>query len=117
MKAEEFNEVLSYVVSHINSSLSAKAEEYATDNDRLRNFKIAASLTENTPKQAAWGMLVKHLVSISDMIQNDQTKTYTPEMWDEKIGDAINYLILIRALEFEEKSYQFTVQTNANTKF
>lgn len=114
MKAEEFNEVLSHVVNHINNTLAAKAEEYATDTDRLRNFKIAASLSENTPKQAAWGMLVKHLVSISDMIQSD--KTYTSEMWDEKIGDAINYFILIRALEFEEKSYQFSVQTNVATK-
>ena len=38
----------------------------------------------------------KHLVSISDMVPN--AKNYPPETWQEKIGDTINYLLILSAM-------------------
>ena len=32
-----------------------------------------------------------------------ETVEFSPEQWDEKIGDAINYLVLLRALVIDEE--------------
>jgi hypothetical protein len=46
-------------------------------------------------------MWFKHIISISDLI-DDLDHTIPPyELWDEKITDAINYLILLDALIHE----------------
>lgn len=54
-----------------------------------------------TPKAALFGMLSKHLVSVSDMCTDGQT--YDIDRWNEKITDSICYLILLRAIVEEEQ--------------
>lgn len=102
MDHKEFETVLERQIQQTRDTLVAKAREYATDDDRLHNFKLAASITQGTPKQALWGMIAKHLVSLSDMVHSDAF--YPTGVWDEKIGDSINFLVLLRALEFEADS-------------
>lgn len=46
--------------------------------------------------------MVKHLTSITDMLQGDND--YPMELWEEKLGDAKNYLFLIECLVQEEKN-------------
>lgn len=89
---------------HQAKTLFSKAAEYADDKDRLRNFKLAANLQGVSPRQALGGMLAKHLVSVFDLI-ND--KDPAPQhIWDEKLGDASNYLVLLKALVVEELAEQ-----------
>ena len=40
-------------------------------------------------------MMAKHTTSVYDMVESG--KPYSLELWDEKITDHINYLILLRA--------------------
>ena len=102
MKTENFNVVLENTVNKCIQTLSVKAGEYATE-DRLHNFKIAAELQHCTPITALAGMMAKHTVSVYDLIQrHEQGITISKEMWDEKIGDSINYLILLSALVQED---------------
>ena len=72
--------------------LARKQKEYATE-DRLHNFKVAAAFQQCTVPQALFGFLTKHLVSLSDMIRSGES--YSDDIWDEKIGDSINYLFLL----------------------
>ena len=84
--------------------LLAKAGEYAADGDRLHNFKRAAHLQGITPVGALSGMMCKHTVSIYDLINGyEEGRAIEPELWDEKIIDNINYLILLRAVLREER--------------
>lgn len=77
-------------------------KEYATD-DRLHNFKIAGELQKCTAVKALGGMMAKHTVSVYDLIDDyEQGKAISKEMWAEKIGDSINYLLLLTAM-LEEK--------------
>lgn len=99
MNAEEFDKLFEEVVDHMRQTLVVKAKEYASNKDRLHNFRVAAAFTGETPEQALWGMNVKHLVSISDMVKSGNI--YSQDVWDEKIGDALNYLVLLRALVVE----------------
>jgi len=99
MNLSEFEQVFNEQVQQSGQVLVIKGKEYATA-DRLHNFKKAAALTSGTPAQALGGMMVKHIVSVFDMINTG--KSYPKELWDEKIGDAINYLILLKAITVEE---------------
>ena len=51
-----------------------------------------------SPEKALVGMLAKHLVSILDIVDAIPKQIPTPALVEEKIGDAVNYLILLEAL-------------------
>lgn len=99
MNQEEFEQVFERQINKSRDVLVTKAREYASDNDRLHNFKVSSAFQGNTPEQALWGFATKHFVSISDMVRSGDF--YPTEVWDEKLGDALNYLILLRAQVFE----------------
>ena len=106
MRTEQFEEVINNRIETCKSVLCSKAEEYATD-DRLHNFKIAGELQKCTPVKALGGMMAKHTVSVYDLIEDyEQGKTISQEMWAEKIGDSINYLLLLTALLEEDKNFE-----------
>ena len=102
MNHRDFSNLWEETVIKSKNILVAKGAEYASDTDRLYNFKQAASLMGITPRQALGGMMVKHIVSVFDLINNEELGHMS--VWDEKIGDSINYLILLKALVVEESS-------------
>jgi len=100
MKTAEFDVILQARLQKIREILGNKAEEYALNGDRLHNFKVAARMKGETPAKDLWGMAAKHLVSVEDLVEG---RLFASEkMVDEKIGDFINYLILLEAV-FKEK--------------
>ncbi len=102
MKVEEFNELLAHILADCSNVLAGKATEYATDFDRLHNFKYAALVEKTIPEQALRGFLTKHVVSVYDMIDGlKQGKDYPLSLWREKLGDIRNYTILLEALVTE----------------
>lgn len=96
MTSEVFNQHLQHMQTVTVDTLLAKAKEYATDGDRLHNFKVAADVQGISPTAALAGMMAKHTVSVYDMIGTGQV--YPLELWEEKIKDSINYLFLLWAL-------------------
>ena len=100
MNNTEFNEILDFRIESTKAVLASKAKEYA-HGDRLYNFKRDAEIEHNTLPKTLWGKATKHLVSVIDMVEGNLETT--PAMVNEKIGDLINYLILLEAV-FKEKS-------------
>lgn len=91
MNTEQFERVIDEQLNACFSALSVKAKGYAT-NDRLHNFKIAAQLQDCTPIRALGGMMAKHTVSVYDLIRDhEEGMPISRSMWNEKIGDSINY--------------------------
>ena len=110
MKKEEFERVIEERLSRCKKVLSIKEDEYATG-DRLHNFKVAAELQGCSPIKALAGMMCKHTVSVYDLINDyEEGKEITSGMWDEKIGDSINYLLLLTALIVEDNEKMVTDQ-------
>jgi len=103
MDNQTFQRVLDTQVEQTKNTLAGKAEEYASDTDRLSNFKRAAHLKGANQAQAVTGMMSKHTVSVYDMVETGEA--YTAAEWDEKIGDHINYLILLKATLIEDGLY------------
>lgn len=105
MTDQEFENVVDAVLGHCKEVLTRKKAEYARGTDRLHNFKRAAAARNVTPEAALMGMKVKHDISVEDMVNDiafDQS--HPMAQWQEKIGDAINYLILLMALVIERKA-------------
>ena len=100
MTSEVFNQHLQHMQEVTVDTLMNKAKEYATDGDRLHNFKVAASVQGISPTAALAGMMAKHTVSVYDMIGTGDF--YPLELWEEKIKDSINYLFLLWALVQEK---------------
>lgn len=78
-----------------------KAKQYAGNGDRLHNFRCAAGMQCCSAKKALAGMMAKHTISIYDMCRDG--KRHSEDMWNEKITDHINYLLLLRAIVTEDE--------------
>jgi hypothetical protein len=100
MEREEFNKLVNRRLAECKRVLTLKAFDYADDEDRLHNFKAGAALNRQTPIQFAWELATKHIIAIADKIANRELMT--PEFIKEKMGDVINYMLLIEALNEEE---------------
>lgn len=92
----------------IKKTLFAKNREYGRNDDAFHNFNVAARILNTTPEKALLGMMSKHLVSVLDIIELAETapEKITSAFIDEKIGDSINYLILLEGMlkkRLEEK--------------
>jgi hypothetical protein len=94
MTTDQFNDILDAQIKRVQDVLVVKAKEYATE-DRLANFKVGAALQGISIPQCVSNYMAKHTVSIFEMVRSG--KPYDITMWDEKITDHINYLILLRA--------------------
>lgn len=80
--------------------MARKSQEYSPNEDRLENFKESGKEDNISPEEALWGMLRKHLTSLSMMCRAITNRPdYSPQaVWEEKLTDAHNYLFLLEAL-------------------
>lgn len=114
----------------IQDVLQTKNEEYAGKEDVFKAFTEALPLSFHDTKQAvAWEFMVKHLQAIKTIIEAKSKSGIIPDekLLEEKIGDAINYLILIegmfkedmepRKLEESRIKYNYTDVNGANLKY
>ena len=111
MNVEKFNKMLEERIKKTRAVLDSKNKEYASDIDKLHNFKRASAMENCSPEKALIGMWAKHIISILDIVDKldkedakynghaiCQPLKVTIPLVEEKIGDAINYLILLEAL-------------------
>ena len=118
MNSKEFQDILGKQLESITSVLASKRAEYApSDDDRLHNFRVAAGLLGTSLPSAAYGMALKHIVSVNDIVLNSTKGVPIPDdaVLDEKFGDAINYFILIKACLIDQRNHdeRNRVQTKA----
>jgi len=117
MQSNTFKQLVEKRIESYKGKLFGDKEiEYARNDDRLHNFKVAARMDNETPERSLWGMWKKHIVSIKDMIDDLGKVTETeiqcvyPKVYPkdesitEKFDDMHNYLHLLEALIQERKS-------------
>lgn len=96
MNSKDFNEIVLRRLDLVEDTLTKKAAEYAVNDDRLHNFNKAAAFTGKSREECLWGMALKHLVSVTDIIDKISVgQLPSKHLLDEKIGDLINYLCLL----------------------
>jgi hypothetical protein len=105
MQAEEFDKLIEDRLTKCKQILSSKAVEYASDGDRLENFKIAARTEDKSEAEVLWGMFLKHFVSTRDLVYHPDK--VTQQLIDDKITDVINYMLLLEAIWKEKDNNKF----------
>ena len=108
MDQKTFNAYTNSLLSQAAKVRNAKMVEYEAETDRLANFRKASNLSGVTVPEAIAGMMVKHTVSIYDMIEGEFNRfnvdpPYPIELWREKLIDQINYLLLLYGAIREER--------------
>ena len=79
--------------------LNLKSKEYSRDEDKLHNFRRASALLGCSPEKALVGMMSKHIVSVLDIVDDIEAGGLPDEVLvSEKIGDLMNYSVLLEAL-------------------
>lgn len=101
MRHETFNQLVEEILEEAKQVLVLKDAEYSSDSDRLHNFKVAGFMSGTPPEAALWGMLVKHLTSVRDICYSNEMVTKTKLR--EKLGDVINYMILLEAVLYDSR--------------
>jgi len=99
MTQENFDAILENRIATMRSTMASKSKEYAKGSDKLYNFKRAAQIERATPEKAWLGMWMKHIVSIIDIVESPENVPVT--LLEEKIGDSVNYLVLLEAMQKE----------------
>lgn len=95
MNGKDFYALVDRRLEKTRDVLISKGKQYSKEQNKLYNFRRAAKINQVPLKVALWSMSTKHLVSIIDMVESDQH--FDDDYIDEKIGDMINYLILLEA--------------------
>lgn len=102
MNTQEFNKHFDAVVERSRNVLINKRNEYANNQSVFNNFDQATGLSfHETNVSVAWEYAVKHLQSLKDIIKKVESnidQSITPELINEKMGDIINYMILIEGM-------------------
>lgn len=121
MKTSEVNHVIRMRIKIIRNTLERKAVEYASKEDHLRSFKNAARRLGKEPEEVLWTWMEKHTECIDAFINKlaEEGREFDSRLyviWDEKITDAINYLILLDALLLERFDYDFKTEMGKSKK-
>lgn len=98
MTREDFSRRVEKRVDLIRQTLLTKHKEYAKDDNVFRNFDEAAGglSLHGSSAEVLWSYMTKHLVSIKDIVADK--KPVDASVVSEKIGDVVNYLILLEAM-------------------
>ena len=98
MTREDFSRRVEKRIDLVRQTLLTKHKEYAKDDNVFRNFDEAAGglSLHGSSAEVLWSYMTKHLVSIKDIVADNKLVDAT--VVSEKIGDVINYLILLEAM-------------------
>ncbi len=98
MNSVDFEKHSQKLIDHCWNTLFKKSAEYASDTDRLANFKQPCSMMGANPAQVALWYDMKHIGSMAKIAKDiNDGKLPTKELLDEKVGDYINYGLLFYA--------------------
>ena len=100
MTGEQFDLLVKERCEKIVSTLSVKGKEYRRDDNPFHNFDRVSERRKCNQATALYGMYMKHEQSINDIVDDLELEGIFPSkaMLEEKIGDAINYLILLEGI-------------------
>lgn len=98
MTEERFEQIVDKTLNRIKEIIIIKGKEYRRNNNPFHNFDEGSKRTGLIREKVLDGMLLKHEISISDII-NDLEKGILPNIdtVEEKFNDNLIYLILKKA--------------------
>lgn len=98
MNQDKFFKFVDWRVKQIINTLIEKGEEYSKEDNKLHNFDVGAQMTGKLREEVLLGFVLKHQISLLDIIEDlKEGKIPKNYLVAEKLGDIINYYILLEA--------------------
>lgn len=114
VSGERFSHEITNRIEKIKEVLVKKSAEYIRRDDKLYNFNRASAILDVSRESYLMNLSMKHIQSAIDMVEDiDNGILHSNEYIEEKIGDIINYMII---LEISLKQRNIPVQININAK-
>ena len=103
MTQDVFDGILEQRLGLVKSTMLAKGKEYRRNENPFHNFEAGAKLTNQNREDVLKGFLLKHEISINDMLE-DWRNGITPARHTvaEKFGDVINYFMILEAMMIDD---------------
>jgi hypothetical protein len=94
-----FDTIVESTLQQIKDTLITKGKEYRRNRDVFHNFNEGAKRTGQTPEQVLQGFVLKHEISVNDMIQDIALGIMpTTEAVNEKMNDILVYNLLLKGM-------------------
>jgi len=98
VKEDKFFKFVDWRVKQIVTVLASKGKEYSTEDNKLHNFDKASIKSGKIREEVIKDFMLKHEISVDDIIDNiKEGKLPSKSLVAEKVGDIINYYILLEA--------------------
>lgn len=107
---DRFATLVEEIRSRSEAIMAAKAQEYGSDKERLRNFREIGALANLRVSRVALTFLLKHIQSIALAVNSGDFDNWDWQLptggegLKQRIADAINYLYLLAMCIEEEAS-------------
>lgn len=106
MTAEQFEKIWLDQVQAEKTMLLERAAAYATNGDRLGNFKEGGQLNACHPLRYGFSLVSKHIIALRDLIGkveagNADFSPYELDKLTEYVTDIRNYAVLLKGLYIE----------------
>lgn len=102
MNADKFEKLCRELLGKAEGPLFQKSKEYATDEDRLANFRQPTSMLGVSPAEVCLMYQMKHIASISKIAkETSQGVLPTKELLQEKCQDVLNYTLIFYTIVSE----------------
>ncbi len=116
MRQEQFIEILQELRENEDQLLDAKGQKYASDNDRLQNFREIAAFLGLDMSMVTLILMLKHIQSIADAVRSNNIdwcwrREDGGEGLKQHFADARNYLPLLAACIEEEQNSNLITRT------
>lgn len=82
--------------------LESKGKEYGKEKSDYYNFDSVKELMGMTREKVAFSYMAKHIASLSLMVDNPDEIALV--VWEEKLGDIINYCSLIQSMRADAEN-------------
>ena len=102
MNAEKFEKLCRELLDKAEDTLFKKSKEYASDEDRLANFRQPTSMLGISPAEVCLMYQMKHIASISKIAkETSQGVLPTKALLQEKCQDVLNYTLIFYTIVSE----------------
>lgn len=94
-----FDAIVESTLQQIKNTLITKGKEYRRNGDVFHNFNEGAKRTGKTPEQVLQGFMLKHEISVNDMVQDIALGVMpTAEAVNEKMNDILVYNLVLKGM-------------------
>jgi len=99
MHQKLFDKIVTDRCEDIVQKLLVKGREYRRNDNVFHNFDRGAAVIGQIPEKVLYGFMLKHLVSVMDMLDDIEKGKIPPApVVDEKVGDIMVYMVILEAM-------------------